>query len=67
MPWTRKQVKYLFSKGSPLTPAQMDKMHAELHADPSMGHMKKGFSKGGMQDHLVSLKKQGHLKSSKKK
>ncbi len=42
MPWTRKQVRYLESSGSPLTTAQKSKMNAELHADPSMGHHKKG-------------------------
>lgn len=42
MPWTRKQVRYLESSGSPLTQAQKDKMNAELHANPAMGHMKKG-------------------------
>lgn len=45
MPWTRQQVKYLLSKGSPLTDDQQTKMKGELHADPAMGHMKKGFSK----------------------
>jgi hypothetical protein len=44
MPWTRRQVRYLESSGSPLTQAQKDKMNAELHADPSMGHKKKGSS-----------------------
>lgn len=42
MPWTRKQVRLLLSKASPLSAAQQDKMKAELHADPSMGHAKKG-------------------------
>ena len=42
MPWTRKEVKFLFSSGSPLTGAQKDKMEGELHADPSLGHEKKG-------------------------
>lgn len=42
MPWTRRQVRYLESSGSPLTPAQKDKMSAELHSDPSLGHKKKG-------------------------
>lgn len=41
MPWTRKQVKYLESDDSPLTRAQKDKMNAELHANPAMGHAKK--------------------------
>jgi hypothetical protein len=42
MPWTRRQVKYLLSKGSPLKPAQRDKMLGELHANPAMGHVKRG-------------------------
>ena len=42
MPWTRRQVRYLESSGSPLTSAQKDKMNSELHSDPSLGHKKKG-------------------------
>jgi hypothetical protein len=43
MPWTRKQVKYLLSdKVSPLSAAQKAKMKRELHANPAMGHEKKG-------------------------
>jgi hypothetical protein len=45
MPWTRKQVKYLLSSSSPLTSEQEAKMKAELHADPAMGHAKKGSAK----------------------
>jgi hypothetical protein len=43
MPWTRQQVKYLLSDGSPLKDKQKTKMKAELHAAPGMGHMRKGF------------------------
>ena len=42
MPWTPKQVRYLLSKASPLTAQQQDKMKAELHRQPSLGHAKKG-------------------------
>ena len=42
MPWTRKQVKLLLSKGSPLSASQKAKMQAELHSDPSLGHARKG-------------------------
>jgi hypothetical protein len=42
MPWTRKQVKLLLSKYSPLTAPQQTKMKAELHANPAMGHARKG-------------------------
>lgn len=42
MPWTRKQVRLLLSKYSPLTTPQQDKMKAELHANPAMGHVRKG-------------------------
>lgn len=47
MPWTRQQVKYLLSKGSPLSGGQKSKMQGELHSNPAMGHMKKGFHKEG--------------------
>ena len=42
MPWTRKQVRLLLSKYSPLTAEQQSKMKDELHANPAMGHAKKG-------------------------
>jgi len=42
MPWTRKQVKLFFSKGSPLNSQQQAKFEAELHANPGMGHARKG-------------------------
>jgi hypothetical protein len=42
MPWSRKQVKLLLSKASPLTAGQQQKMKAELHQDPALGHAKKG-------------------------
>jgi hypothetical protein len=45
MPWTRQQVKYLLSSGSPLSGKQKTKMKGELHEDPSMGHMRKGYEK----------------------
>ncbi len=45
MPWTRRQVKYLLSNGSPLTSEQRKKMLAELHSSPAMGHMRKGADK----------------------
>ena len=41
-PWTRKQVKYLLSAGSPLSKQQKTKMVGELHEDPALGHKKKG-------------------------
>lgn len=41
MPWTRQQVKYLLSNGSPLSGKQKTKMKGELHSNPSLGHMKK--------------------------
>lgn len=44
MPYTRRQVRYLESSASPLTQAQKDKMNAELHEDPSLGHHTKGSS-----------------------
>ena len=42
MPWTRQQVKYLLSKVSPLTKTEKTKMVGELHANPKLGHAKKG-------------------------
>ena len=42
MPWTRRQVKYLLSSGSPLTKGQKSKMVGELRENPSLGHKKKG-------------------------
>lgn len=42
MPWTPKQVKKLLGDKSPLTPEQKQKMQAELHANPSLGHAVKG-------------------------
>jgi hypothetical protein len=42
MPWTRRQVRKLLSRGSPLTEAQQEKMKGELHADPALGHARKG-------------------------
>lgn len=42
MPYTRKQVKLFLSKGSPLSGAQQDKVKSELHANPAMGHARKG-------------------------
>lgn len=42
MPWTRQQVKYLLSSGSPLSGKQKTKMVGELHSNPAMGHEKKG-------------------------
>ena len=55
-------MKYLFSKGSPLSAAQKAKMEGELHDNPAMGHMQKGFHKTDMVSHLATMKKQGRLK-----
>jgi len=44
MPWTQQQTKFLLSGGSPLSTLQRAKMTAELHANPEMGHAKKGSS-----------------------
>lgn len=42
MPWTRKQVRLLLSKWSPLSAPEQTKMKQELHKDPAMGHGRKG-------------------------
>jgi hypothetical protein len=44
IPWTRRQVKLLLSKASPLSGKQKAKMQQELHDSPSLGHAKKGSS-----------------------
>lgn len=45
MAWTRRQVRYLLSGGSPLTGQQQAKMKSELHANPTIGHARKGYKK----------------------
>ena len=35
-------MRLLLSSASPLSSAQQDKMKSELHADPAMGHKRKG-------------------------
>jgi len=42
MPWTRKQVRYLLSSGSPLSESKKESMKGELHSNPEMGHAHKG-------------------------
>lgn len=42
MPWTRKQVKLLLSKYSPLSEGKKEEMKGELHENPALGHAKKG-------------------------
>lgn len=42
MPWTPKQVRFLLSRGSPLTGGQRSKMVGELHSNPALGHKRKG-------------------------
>jgi hypothetical protein len=44
MPFTRQQVKFLLSSGSPVSAAEKEKIKGELHADPSLGHARKGSS-----------------------
>ena len=60
MPWTRKQVKYLLSNGSPLSGQQKTKMVGELHANPAMGHEKKG-SKALSQSAVSRIRKRNSL------
>lgn len=66
MPWTRRQVKYLLSKGSPLSGAQKTKMVGELHSDPAMGHAKKGSAelKAAARERMQSEIKHYHGKQS---
>lgn len=42
MPWTPRQVRYLLSKGSPLSAGEQASMKKELHDNPALGHAKKG-------------------------
>lgn len=42
MPYTRRQVRFLESSGSPLSAAQKSKMNSELHENPALGHNQKG-------------------------
>ena len=56
MPWTRKQVRYLLSSGSPLSGSQTDKMKAELHANPELGHKRKKNPITRAREHNDSLR-----------
>lgn len=47
MPYTRRQTRYLLLDGSPLSGKQKAKIKRELHANPEMGHMKKGAKHKG--------------------
>jgi hypothetical protein len=58
----------MLSSVSPLSGDQQAKMKAELHADPSMGHAKKGSAalkrprakKRDVQSHMFSRRKGGN-------
>ena len=63
MPWTRQQVKFLLSDGWPLSGEQKTKMKGELHSNPSMGHMKKGYSKREHVKKLLSKARKHHARS----
>ena len=63
MPYTRREVRFLESSGSPLTAAQKDKMNSELHQNPALGHAKKGskeMEKGNkMSDMRIAIMRGG--------
>lgn len=42
MPWTPREKRFLLSASSPLSDAQKQKMKGELHANPKLGHARKG-------------------------
>jgi hypothetical protein len=63
MPYTRKQVKYLLSNGSPLTADQKTKMLGELHADPSLGHAQKKTPDS--EGHTYNWRSRNNLKRGK--
>ena len=67
MPYTRRQVRYLLSKVSPLTPDEQAKVKAELHSDPNIGHGRKGSAamKRGP-NKAKSWRHKGHVVSRKK-
>ena len=65
-PWTRKQVRKLLSKGSPLTAAQKDSMKAELHENPAMGHKRKGGRRRTMTAHSGFISAQRAIERRKK-
>jgi hypothetical protein len=46
MPYTRRQVRFLLSSGSPLSSKKKAELKKELHADPSIGHAAKGAGHG---------------------
>lgn len=57
MPWTPKQKRYLLSSGSPLTSKQKAKMKAELHANPELGHRRKGYKKHHVESHEYDFRR----------
>ena len=57
MPWTRRQVRKLLSSGSPLTSKQKAKMKSELHANPEIGHMRKGYQKADVESHEYDFRR----------
>lgn len=59
MPWTRRQVKYLLSKVSPLSSGQKSKMVGELHENPSLGHARKGSAELKKRAQRVLSKRKG--------
>lgn len=42
MPWTARETRFLLSSGSPLSAVQKENMKSELHANPAMGHARRG-------------------------
>jgi hypothetical protein len=42
MPYTRREVRYLLSKVSPLSEEKKESIKGELHNNPKLGHARKG-------------------------
>lgn len=62
MPFTRRQVRYLLSSGSPLSSEKKDKIKSELHEDPALGHAKKGseeMKRGGLTAAFRKVRRSG--------
>lgn len=42
MPYTQREVRFLLSSGSPFSEKKKNEVKAELHANPALGHGRRG-------------------------
>ena len=42
MPYTQREVRFLLSSASPFSNNKKDEVKTELHADPALGHQRRG-------------------------